>query len=118
MPTDLVWEKENRRCLVQVVRDLRRTEHGQYYWKSGIPKNPDIPKCLVKICDKVLLDEYYPRDDEFTLISNWLDDDSKTLVAEAFKIKEMLNIANLKNPENRVKEAVFLTRGAQEEAKT
>lgn len=107
MPSELIWEGETPRCRVQLIRDLRKTETGAYDWRGGIPKNPTIAKSIVMLHDKMLRQSYAPTDEQFTSLKNTLDPESCQLLAEAFQLKERLNIANLKNPENRKKEEIF-----------
>jgi hypothetical protein len=107
MTLTAVWRRENKRCIIEVVPDLRKNNEGNYYWKGGIPIDPKIPKWLVKITDKFIKDVYYPTDEEFSFVSTTLDTESLGFVIEAFKQKEEHNKANLKNPESRKKEQIF-----------
>ena len=105
--TEPVWTRSNRRIIVNILPDLRKDEKGNYYWKSGKPIDPKIPKWLVRITDKWVQDEYFPLDSEFPLINAMFDEDSNKLVREAFEFKEKHNKANLKNPESRKIERIF-----------
>jgi len=100
MLRNIVWIRETKRAKIAVVSTSN--------WKSGIPKNPNIPKYLVWIWDKWI--EPYgtcPTDRELVVVANTLPLTELLLVAEAFDIKEEHNYKNLKNPESRKKENIF-----------
>jgi len=103
----MLFHKENRRVIVDVLPDLRHDQKGNYYWKGGIPINPKIPKMLVRITDKLCQDRYYPTDKEFALLTTMMDKESINLIKEAFEVKEEWNSRNLKNPEPRKIERLF-----------
>lgn len=99
---NVIWEKENHRCIIQVVSTPN--------WKGGIPISKKIKKWLVKIIDKYLSDEYCPTDHELIYyVPNVFDIKSLELIIEAFEIKEKHNKKYLKNPEKREKERQYKT---------
>lgn len=99
MTDDVVWEKRTERATIQVIATPN--------WKEGIPKNPKIPKWLVKIHDHLLDYEYCPTDEQLEKLPSVLPPECLALVVEAFKIKEEHNRRNLKNPEIRKKEEIL-----------
>lgn len=98
--TNIIWEKFTSRATIQIITTPN--------WKKGIPKDSSIPKHLVKIIDHHLHDEYCPTDWELlNFIPNVFDQVTKETIAEAFKLKEKHNRANLVNPEIRKKEKMY-----------
>ncbi len=98
--TNVIWEKFTGRATIQIITSSN--------WKKGIPKDPKIPKHLVKVIDHHLHDEYCPTDHELlTFIPHVFDQVTKEAIAEAFKLKEKHNRANLVNPEIRKKEEIY-----------
>ena len=100
MQDNIVWEKSSKRCSIKIITTTN--------WKEGKPKDPKIPKYLVKVQDRFIDSEFYcPNDKEIELLFHQWDKESLGLLSEAFKIKESHNLSNLKNPEPRTIEAVL-----------
>jgi len=95
-----IWSRRTKRCKVSLITSSN--------WKGGIPKDPSIPKWLVKIKDYFTHDEYCPTDSELLgFIPHTFDDETRLLIAEAFKLKEAHNKVCLVNPEIREKERQY-----------
>jgi len=94
MVSNLIKRWDTKRSIVELIASTN--------WKSGIPKDPTIPKYLVQVFDKAVdAEPYVPTDPQLRLLSfQWRGQDLKNLV-EALQLKETHNLPNLKNPEPR-----------------